>query len=74
MQINGTAATIIGVMPAGFAFPSERTSFWTPWRLNPDSLWTRNNHYLELVGRLAPGATASPGRDAVAHAQPALDA
>ncbi len=59
MQINGTAVTIIGVMPAGFAFPSERTSFWTPWRLNPDSLWTRNNHYLALVGQLAVGATAA---------------
>jgi putative ABC transport system permease protein len=57
IQLNGTALTIVGVMPEGFAFPDARTAFWTPWRLNPDSLWTRNNHYLRMVGRLAPNAT-----------------
>lgn len=57
LEINGTPITIIGVMPADFSFPSSVTAFWRPWRLNPDSLWTRNNHYLRLVGRLAPNAT-----------------
>ncbi len=55
--INGSPTTVVGVMPQGFSYPSASTSFWTPWRLNPDSLWTRNNHYLNLVGRLAPRAT-----------------
>jgi predicted permease len=45
-------------MPAEFRFPNAGTGFWLPLRLNYESLWTRNNHYLWLVGRLAPGATA----------------
>lgn len=56
--VIGTAKpTIIGVMPSEFTFPDNETQIWTAWRLNPDSLWTRNNHYLNLVGRMAPNAT-----------------
>jgi predicted permease len=57
IELNGRPVTIIGVLPEGFTYPNAVTSFWTPWRLNRDSLWTRNNHYLALVGRLASGAT-----------------
>ncbi len=56
-QVGGAPATIIGVMPAGFNFPSAETSFWSAWRLNIDSLQTRNNHYMHLVGRMSAGAT-----------------
>src|SRR5262245_46768139 len=62
IQLNGTPVTIVGVMPASFAYPSASTAFWTPWRLNPDSLWTRNNHYLRMVGQLAPNATLEQAR------------
>ena len=57
IRINGVAFTVVGVMPHRFAIPSPETALWTPMRLNYDSLWTRNNHYLVLIGRLAPGAT-----------------
>ena len=57
VTITGTPFTVIGVMPAGFTFPDVEASLWTPWRMNPDSLWTRNNHYLRLVGRLAPNSS-----------------
>jgi predicted permease len=30
---------------------------WAPLRLNYDTLWTRNNHYLQLIGRLRTDAT-----------------
>jgi hypothetical protein len=59
MQVNGNPATIIGVMPAGVVLPDGGDMFWVPWRMNPDSLWTRNNHYLRLVGELRPGATVA---------------
>jgi putative ABC transport system permease protein len=62
ISLSGSELTIIGVMPPGFAFPDANTSFWTRWRYNPDSLWTRNNHYLRLVGRLAPNATIEQAR------------
>src|SRR5262249_6478345 len=54
--------TVIGVMPAGFDFPDHETVLWAAWRMNPDSLWTRNNHYLDLVGRIAPNATLAQVR------------
>ncbi len=58
VRLNGVPRRVIGVMPARFAYPSTSTAVWLPLRLNYDSLWTRNNHYLLLVGRLRPGATA----------------
>ncbi len=55
--INERPRTVIGVAPPGTDFPNNRISIWLPMRLNYDTLWDRNNHYLELIGRLAPGAT-----------------
>src|SRR5688500_19666630 len=57
-RLNGVPRRVIGVMPAEFTFPNAATGVWLPLRLNYDSLWTLNNHYLLLVGRLRPGATA----------------
>ena len=59
VRLNGVPRRVIGVMPASFRFPEAGTAVWLPLRLNYDSLWTRNNHYLLLVGRLKPGATAA---------------
>jgi len=55
--MNGRPRTVIGVMPPHLGYPSPLAAVWLPLRLNPDSLWTRNNHYLTAIGRLAPGAT-----------------
>jgi putative ABC transport system permease protein len=57
IRVNDIAVTVVGVMSQRFAIPSAETALWTPLRLNYDTLWTRNNHYLTLVARLAPGAT-----------------
>src|SRR5262249_23875472 len=54
VMIDGQPVTVVGVMPKEFDYPSNETALWVPLRLNYDSLWTRNNHYLSLVGRLAP--------------------
>jgi predicted permease len=59
IRLNGIPRRVIGVMPARFGFPDAATGVWLPLRLNYDSLWTRNNHYLLLVGRLRTGATAA---------------
>ncbi|HEV8150316.1 MAG TPA: ABC transporter permease, partial [Gemmatimonadales bacterium] len=59
IRLNGIPRRVIGVMPASFEFPAAGTGFWLPLRLNYDSLWTRNNHYLLLVGRLRRGASAA---------------
>jgi putative ABC transport system permease protein len=59
VRINGTSVTIVGVMPQRFDFPSPEIAMWMPLRLNYDTLWTRNNHYLEMIARLRPGSTAA---------------
>ena len=33
-MLNGTPVTIVGVMPAGFYFPSRDAEFWRPIALN----------------------------------------
>ena len=55
IRLNNTSVTVVGVMPERFAFPSTDIAVWTPLRLNYDTLWTRNNHYLRLIARLKPG-------------------
>jgi predicted permease len=59
IRLNGVPRRVIGVMPAGFSFPDANIAVWQPLRLDYASPWTRNNHYLLLVGRLKPGATAA---------------
>jgi putative ABC transport system permease protein len=59
VRLNGIPRRVIGVMPGRFGYPEAGTGVWLPLRLNYDSLWTRNNHYLLMVGRLRPGATAA---------------
>ena len=67
IRLDGTSRTVVGVMPPRFDAPLERVTVWTPLRLRYDSLWERNNHYLMMIGRLAPGAT-------ITRAQGELDA
>jgi len=57
VNINERQRTVVGIARPRAEFPDAGVSLWAPLRLNYDTLWTRNNHYLELVGRLAPGAT-----------------
>lgn len=59
MMLDGTPRTIIGVAPASLTFP-EKPDVWVPLvfsttdDLTPDA---RGAHWLDLVGRLAPGVT-----------------
>ncbi len=52
--------TIIGVMPAGFAFP-VRQSMWLPLRLDADGV-RRGEGGLDVVGRLAPSVDIDAAR------------
>ncbi len=65
VRVNGKPATIIGVMPAGFKFPSNE-EFWMV--LSPDAeLENRSNHLLDLFAMLKPGTSL-----AAAHGEIAL--
>ena len=65
--MNNRPRTVVGVLPPGVEFPAPDIGLWAPLRLNYDTLWTRNNHYLELIGRLAPGASVEQARVQIAE-------
>jgi putative ABC transport system permease protein len=61
MGLEGGAYEVIGVMPAGFAFP-EWADIWRPLRMNERQTQGRGNNNFRVFGRLAPGATIEQAR------------
>jgi len=59
LVLNGTPRTVVGVMPAHLDYPTDAVAVWLPIRLDRETTFTRNrnNHYLRLIARLAPGVT-----------------
>lgn len=59
VPINGIPYTVIGVMPRGFAFPSNtgNTSIWTPLPVQDKALQDRSSSALSVIGRMRPGVT-----------------
>ena len=51
VMLDGTARTVIGVMPRGFWFPDPSVRIWTPEPLRP----TARSWNSTLIGRVAPG-------------------
>ena len=59
-RIDGTSREIVGVLPRGFVGPMGAADFWLPLDIGPalrDPVRARKQHWLGLLGRLAPGAT-----------------
>ncbi|MGD2116560.1 MAG: ABC transporter permease [Acidobacteriota bacterium] len=55
IPVDGARATVAGVMPEGFAYPAG-SELWTPLAFSEEDLaGQRGAHYLEIIGRLAPG-------------------
>lgn len=55
LRMSGVAATIIGVMPPGFAWP-EKTEIWLPITATGDPGYAgRTGHNWRVMGRLKPG-------------------
>jgi putative ABC transport system permease protein len=73
IKIGGEAFTVAGVMPKGLPFFDNQpeVELWRPIAFAPgDSFDTRNNHFVNLVGRLKPGVTAQQAQEemsAIAH-------
>jgi putative ABC transport system permease protein len=70
IKLGGQNHTVVGVMPQGMPFFNNLpvVELWTPMAFAPgDSMDTRNNHFVNLVGRLKPGVT-------VEHAQQEVSA
>lgn len=56
INFSGTPATILGVMPEGFYFPSRTAEFWRPIAINPANA-PRGAHFIGVVARLKPGVS-----------------
>ncbi|MGQ0642529.1 MAG: ABC transporter permease [Gemmatimonadaceae bacterium] len=54
VRLSGEAATVVGVMPPGYAFPIAH-SVWTPLRLNPLDYQLLEGPGIKVFARLAPG-------------------
>jgi putative ABC transport system permease protein len=71
IRLNERPYTIIGVMPAGFEFPAERTSLaaapalWVPMQFSPDESQDRASSYdVSVIGLLKSGiALEQAGQD-----------
>ncbi len=56
LSVNGAPSIIIGVMPAGFAFPKNEAQLWTPLAITRSEDF-REGRFLTAVARLKPGIT-----------------
>lgn len=80
IEIGGRSLRVVGVMADDFAFPDRRTDAWQPWsRAEEAALSAPNGNVgdLEVVARLAPGASLAQAREVLAAAlaaDPSLDA
>lgn len=54
--LNGTKMQVIGIAPSDFLFPSREAKLWVPLSLAPSDRQNRAGRWLNVVGRLAPGA------------------
>jgi putative ABC transport system permease protein len=52
----GAVGEIVGVMPEGFAFPSDDIQVWTQLPLDPARTW-RGGHWFYMIARLADGVS-----------------
>jgi putative ABC transport system permease protein len=65
VQLQGQAATIVGIMPSEFQFPVGElvpSEMWRPLQLGPPDPNRRGSHFLYLVGRLRDGTTLTGAR------------
>ena len=57
ITLNGLAHTVVGVMPAGFDFPDDKTEIWRPMAMSPQAAENREGKWLKVAGRLKPGVS-----------------
>jgi predicted permease len=58
IALDGVNRQIVGVMPADFQFPSQKTQLWVPLHLDPRNVGTYwGSGFMPIVGRLRTGVT-----------------
>src|SRR6185436_16727031 len=65
IQVNAATTTVVGVMPANFAFPpgsNDQVEILLPFQFDPANPGSRGSHFLSVIGRLKPGVTVDQAR------------
>ena len=60
---NERPATIIGVMPRGFALPNVRGSVFLPFAIDRSAKFAEEGRYMRVVARLKPGVTLAQANE-----------
>jgi putative ABC transport system permease protein len=55
ITLNNRPHIVVGVLPAGFDFPDDKTEIWRPMAMGPQEAQNREGKWLKVVGRLIPG-------------------
>lgn len=72
-ELDGEVYTVVGVMPAGFEDPLVGpVDAWVPQDLQTGGAEYPGNHFLSVLGRLAPGVTPAEARQEMAVLDAAL--
>lgn len=75
LLLNARPYRIIGVMPAGFAFPhgtenpdtiGKTTDFWMPWTMTPEERASRDDNPGNAIGRLRAGVSLRQAQSEIA--------
>ena len=68
VHLDGTPYTVIGVMPAGFRYPIGVPNLvYTPLHVSPYLIEHRGTHWLDTLGRFAPGVTLAQAQADMSH-------
>jgi putative ABC transport system permease protein len=68
IQLDSVPFTVVGVMPAGFEFPTAtKVEVWTPLAFNPKDVHgtSRRARQLTVVGRMADGVTSQQAQEEI---------
>jgi predicted permease len=57
IQLNSVPYTVVGIMPPAFDITADSEELWTPAAFTPEQLTQHDEHYLDVIGRLAPGVS-----------------
>lgn len=68
IQVSGSTASIVGVMPPGFGFPPgelDPPEVWSALQLGTPNPQRRGHHFLYMIGRLKPGVSAAQAQQEI---------